>query len=75
MNNLFLTSTFIAISYLVFKLIDTKYIKKENLVLKNQVRDTIIVYLSSLTGLYLIDNINNNVTENNMSVYTDKPDF
>lgn len=75
MNNLFLTSTFIAISYLVFKLIDTKYIKKENLVLKNQVRDTIIVYLSSLTGLYLIDNINNNVTENNMTVYTDKPDF
>lgn len=75
MNNLFLTSTFIAISYLVFKLIDVKYIKKENLVLKNQVRNTIIVYLSSLTGLYLIDNINNNVTENNMSVYTDKPDF
>jgi hypothetical protein len=75
MNNLFLTSTLIAISYFVFKLIDIKYIKKENLILKNQVRNTIIVYLSSLTGLYLIDNINNNVTENNMSVYTDKPDF
>ena len=75
MNNLFLTSTLIAISYFVFKLIDIKYIKKENLILKNQVRNTIIVYLSSLTGLYLIDNINNNVTENNMTVYTDKPDF
>lgn len=75
MNNLFITSIFIAVAFLVLKIVDTKYIKKETLVLKLVFRDTILVYLSSLIGIYLLDNINSNVSENNVSVYTDKPDF
>jgi hypothetical protein len=68
-------STFVAVAYFVLKLVDIKYVKKENLVLKLVFRDTIIVYLSSLIGLYLVDNIDSSTVENNVSVYTDKPDF
>lgn len=75
MSNFFLMSTFVAVAYFVLKLVDIKYVKKENLVLKLVFRDTIIVYLSSLIGLYLVDNIDSSTVENNVSVYTDKPDF
>jgi len=75
MSNFFLMSTFVAVAYFVLKLVDIKYVKKENLVLKLVFRDTIIVYLSSLIGLYLVDNIDSSTVENNVSVYIDKPDF
>ena len=75
MDNIFLTSLFVTISYFVLKLVDIKYIKKENLVFKSIFRDSIIVYISGVVGLYLVNNVNSSVIENNVSVYTDKPDF
>lgn len=75
MSNLLLMSTFVAIVFFVLKLADIKYVKKENLVLKNLFYDTILVFLSSFIGLYLFNNINSSTIENNISVYTDKPEF
>ena len=72
--NIYLISAFVAVSYFILKIVDLKYIKKETLVLKLVFRDTILVYFSSLIGLYLVNNINTNSIEN-VSVYTDKPDF
>jgi len=57
MNKVFIGSGFIAIIFLLVKFIESKYITKINKPIKDLIRDTTFVYVSSLAGLFLIDNI------------------
>jgi len=77
MENLFLVAAIIAGIFLIAKFIEMRFIEKENKPLKLLIRDTILVYLSTLLGLFTIDQLKPVINVENVSptVFTDNPTF
>jgi|688.fasta_scaffold312843_2 hypothetical protein len=55
MDNVFVQAGIIAVLYLLIKFGEMRVILKENKPIKLLMRDTIIVYISSIIGMYIID--------------------
>ena len=57
-DNSYLVGLASSIIYLVIKFLDVRFIKKEELDIKTLVIDSIIVYFSSIAGIFIIDQFN-----------------
>uniref|UniRef100_A0A6C0IJ53 Uncharacterized protein n=1 Tax=viral metagenome TaxID=1070528 RepID=A0A6C0IJ53_9ZZZZ len=55
MNNMFVQAGIIAVLYLLIKFGEMRFVLKENKPIKLLMRDTIIVYISAIMGMYIID--------------------
>ena len=77
MENIFLVAGIIAVVFLIVKFIEMRFIEKENKPLKLLVRDTILVYICSIMGLFIIDQLNPVINVDNVApaVFTDNPTF
>jgi hypothetical protein len=77
MENYFIESGIISFIYLLIKFVEMRMVKKETKEIKELIRDTIIVYLSAIVGLYIINEFmpNNSVIKTFTNVFLDKPDF
>lgn len=78
MENTYLISGIIAIVFLIFKFVEIQFIKKENLVLKSLIVDTIIVFVSAILGLIIFEQFNNNIFNIQSSTpqaFTSTPEF
>jgi|TARA_Y100000992_G_C21230455_1_gene475207 hypothetical protein len=81
MDNIYFISTLISITFLIFKIIDVKIVKKSDIVIKYIIRDSLLVFLSVICGLYLSEQIGEiNVLslvheQNNVSAFTNQPEF
>ena len=77
MENYFIESGIISFIYLLIKFVEMRMVKKETKEIKELIRDTIIVYLSAIVGLYIINEFmpNNSVIKTFTHVFLDKPDF
>jgi hypothetical protein len=78
--NIYLRALVISIIFIVFKYIEMRYIEKQIKPLKTLVKETVIVYFSSLIGIFVASNIqimieNMDETAKNPTVFTSKPDF
>lgn len=73
----FIQSTCISILYLLLKVIEDKFILKQNKPIKLFIRDTSIVFISVLLGEFLIEQIKplSGVIMNSPVVITSDPDF
>ena len=79
MEKYIIHSGIIAFIYLLMKFLEMRITKNETKKMKELIRDTIIVYLSAIVGLYIIhefmpaggDNLKKTVT----NVFTDHPGF
>lgn len=58
MDNNLILSTCVAVVYFVFKLIETKVIKKEKKEVKSFLKDVIIVFISTFLGGFILTKIN-----------------
>mgnify|MGYP001323432858 CR=1 FL=1 len=58
MENIFIISTIIAIVYSIARFIEMRFILKENRPIKDMVRDSVIVYVSSMAGGFIFDQLN-----------------
>ena len=58
MEKMFIISTAIAIVYSIFRFIEMRFILKENRPIKDMVRDTVIVYISAISGVFIFDQLN-----------------
>ena len=58
MEKFFIIATAIAITYVSIKFIEMRFILKENKPVKDIIRDTVLVYLSSVVGVFIFDQIN-----------------
>lgn len=70
-------SIIIAVCYLTFKIIESKFITKDGKSLKIILRDTLIVYISGLCGFFVftqIEPITDNI-KNTPNVFVNDPDF
>lgn len=75
MKNIFYISTIITIVYFLLKFIEIKYILNEDKTLKELLRETIMVYLSILTGIFIYNQFSDNNTDKNINVFLDKAPF
>lgn len=77
MEKYIIHSGIIAFIYLLMKFVEMRIAKKEAKPMKELIRDTIIVYLSAMVGLYIINEFmpSGEVTKTVTNVFTDAPGF
>jgi len=75
-NSPFMLSTAVSIIYLLIRFIEMRFITKETKPLKTLIRDALLVYISSLSGFYILQNITPVVQANiSTTAFTNDPDF
>jgi len=75
-NNSFIIPITISIVYLFVKVCEMRFIIKENRPIKDLFRDTIIVCLSSILGIYGVEQLDTSITSaKTTSVFVGNPDF
>ena len=64
---------------MIYKIIDMKYITKEEKSLKNITKDSLVVFLCGILSLFALDQLNINQLIGNskdaLSAFTNDPDF
>ncbi len=72
----FTNATVIAIIYFIVKFTEIKLVNKENKPMKFLVRDTIIVFVAGVTGMYIINYFNiETIKATAAGAFTGNPDF
>jgi LytS/YehU family sensor histidine kinase len=75
-NNSFIIPITISIVYLFVKICEMRFIIKENRPIKDLFRDTIIVCLSSILGIYAVEQLDTSISSaKTTSVFVGNPDF
>tara|TARA_A200000113_G_scaffold221304_3_gene232948 strand:- start:2112 stop:2345 length:234 start_codon:yes stop_codon:yes gene_type:complete len=70
------TASVIAVVFAISKFIEVRFIQKEELAMKNLIRDTIMVYVSSVIGLFVLEQVSETVgAKGGTSVFVGNPDF
>lgn len=75
-NNTFIQGFVISAVYLIFRFIEMRFIIKETTPLKKLVRDTLVVYISFISGIFIFNQIEP-ITDlgNTPVVFTNSPEF
>jgi hypothetical protein len=77
MDNLFIQAGIIAVLYLLLKFGEMRFVLKEAKPIKFLMRDTVIVFISSIMGMYIIDQfmLQGSTSKNVPSAFMDNPTF
>jgi hypothetical protein len=71
-----ITASVIAVVFAISKFIEIQFIQKEEPAMKNIIRDTVMVYMSSVIGLFVIEQVSETVgMKGGTSVFVGNPDF
>jgi hypothetical protein len=77
--NFILPSIAISIIFMIYKIIDMKYITKEENSLKDITKDSLIVFLCSMISMFGLEQLNINEiignSKESLSAFTNEPDF
>jgi hypothetical protein len=77
--NFILPSLGISIIFMIYKIIDMKYITKEEKSFKNITKDSLIVFLCSMVSMFGLEQLNINEiignSKESLSAFTNEPDF
>ena len=71
----FMLASAISVIYLLFRFIEMRFIMKDTIPLKTLMRDSLLVYLSSLSGFYILQNVTPVTIIENTKAFTNEPDF
>ena len=72
----FMLSTTSSVIYLLLRFIEMRFIVKETKPLKLLIRDALIVYLSTLSGFYILQNVSPiTKSSTNTAAFINDPDF
>lgn len=63
MDNIFFISGIISIIFFITKFLEMRFIEKESKPLKYLVRDTLVVYISVITGHFIVEQLSPIVNE------------
>jgi len=77
MNQSIIFSLFISIIYFIIKVFETRLIKKQKVLYRPILRDSIIVFISSIFTHYILENTIqiSKVLDKTPNVFIDEPDF
>ena len=77
--NFILPSIVISIIFMIYKIIDMKYITKVDISLKDITKDSLIVFLCSMISMFGLEQLNINEiignSKESLSAFTNEPDF
>lgn len=65
----------LAVVFFILKMIESKYITKEKIDNKDTLKNTLIVFISSVCGLIIYEKINPLVDKKSIQVFTSEPKF
>uniref|UniRef100_A0A6C0CQV7 Uncharacterized protein n=1 Tax=viral metagenome TaxID=1070528 RepID=A0A6C0CQV7_9ZZZZ len=73
----FVVAAAVAIIFAISKFIEKKYIlKEEEIAMKNVIRDSLMVYVSTVIGLFIIEQVGETVNKQSpTNVFIGKADF
>lgn len=73
----FVVAAAVAIIFAISKFVEKKYIlKEEEIAMKNIIRDSLMVYVSTVIGLFIIEQVGDKVSKQAPTVaFTGKADF
>ena len=74
-HSYFISGLAVSFIYIIIKFIEMKFVTKKNIPLKLLFRDSLIIYLSSVLGLFVLDQFSNKIIKTATQVFTDKPSF
>ena len=79
MDNIFLVAGIISVIFFIVKFLEMRYIEKEAKPLKILIRDALVVYISVVSGNFILEQLNPVIKENIMLespiAFTDNPPF
>ena len=77
MNNIFANAGIIAVVYSLIKFVEMRMILKESRPVKELLRDSIIVYISTIAGMFVIDQMGSITTmgKKSTNVFVGNPEF
>lgn len=75
MEQIFITSLFITISYFILKLIDVKFLSKKEKPMKEFIKESFFVYISSLLGIFVYNKLYENIGKTYTNAYIGNPNF
>jgi hypothetical protein len=77
MDNILIQSGIIAVLYLILKFGEMRFVLKEAKPIKLLMRDTVIVFISSIIGMYIIDQfmLQGGTSKHVPSAFMDNPTF
>jgi hypothetical protein len=77
--NFVLPTLAISIMYVIFKIIDTKYITKDNIPVKTITKDGLIVFICGAISMFLLEQFQVSHiiggSKDSLSAFTNAPDF
>jgi hypothetical protein len=79
MDNIFLVAGIISVIFFISKFLEMRYIDQEPKPLKILVRDSLLVYVSVITGSFILDQLKPVINESTLPLeplaFTDNPPF
>jgi hypothetical protein len=78
MDNIFLVAGIISIIFFVGKFLEMRYVEKETKPLKLLIRDSLIVYVSVVSGVFILEQLRPVIKEIipiSPAAFTDNPPF
>ena len=79
MDNIFLVAGIISIIYFIAKFLEMRYVDNEPKPLKFLIRDSLLVYVSVVTGNFIVEQLNPVINETVIPLeplaFTDNPPF
>ena len=79
MDNIFLAAGIISVIFFIAKFLEMQYVDKEPKPLKILIRDSLLVYISSILGWFVIDQLKPVINDIDVSItplaFTDNPPF
>ena len=76
MNDKFAAACVIAIVYVTIKLIEIRFVSKEAKSVREIVRDTIVVYISSFLAMFIIEHVEtSDLGKTNAVAFVGAPEF
>jgi hypothetical protein len=80
MDNIFIIAAVISVIFIISKFIEMRFIEKESKPLKLLIRDAILVYLSVVSGYFILEQLKPIMQDGGSSavatqVLTDNPEF
>lgn len=74
--NIYIFSLSLCCIFIILKIIINKYIEKKNRPIKPILKDSILIFLTSIVCNYIyIHFIKSNIESSDVTVFTDKPEF
>jgi len=74
-HSTYVVASAISILFAIVKFIEIKFILKEEFVVKKIIKDSVMVYISVVIGLFIVDQVSDTMSSVPATAFTDSPSF